>query len=513
MIVVETRLDGSFLPIARDREMLRLGDLVAMNGELGIEARDRAFEVLRRFKTISETQQADQIVAVGTSAMREASDGPEFVETVQRKLGITIQIIDGIREATTIFAAIKASIVLDPAPALALDLGGGSLEIMLGDTTGLDYAASAKLGVGRLTTKFLLSDPPTKSEIAEAKSYIAQELDSILVELVEYKPRLLIGSSGTFIAIATIAATLRDGKAPEHVNHLTVSYEDIVAASKRVFEENRSSRTKIPGADARRAELLPAGFLVLLYVMEHMDFNELTVSGWALREGLILRAIEEHDPSDLSDDPRGIRRNSVLSLCHRCNWNAQHGFQVAELATSLFDATQLLHKMTDKERDLLELGALMHDIGEHISRTNHDRHSAYLIEHGDLRGFTSEEIKTLALLARFHLRGSVKALKKDPLISQAQHESLKKMIGILRIADALDASHGDEISALSTSLGPDKHLVLSLVAKDEAELELWALRRKQDFFEQVFQVTVEPQFQGSRRNKVASSFAGGSGLG
>jgi len=512
MILVETRPDGSFVPIAKEREMLRLGDLVAKSGELGSEARERAFEVIRRFKTIADTQQADQIVAVGTSALREARDGPDFVANVRRKLGLTIHIIDGIQEAATIFNAIRASVVLDPAPALALDLGGGSLELMLGDAAGLAFAASVKLGVGRLTSMFFDSDPPSESELSKARRYIERELDPVLSELAEFGPKLLIGSSGTFIAIASISATMRDGSEPDHLNHLTVSYDDVITASKRVLTETKMNRAKIQGADARRSELLPAGFLVLIHVMERLQMHEITISGWALREGLILRTIAEHDPSDFGDDPRSIRRSSVLSLCHRCNWNREHSVQVAELATQIFDATGYLHELSSHERELLEFGALMHDIGEHISRTNHDRHSAYLIGHGDLRGFTPKEIRMLTLLARYHLRGNEKSVSKDTVLSSIDLDILLRLIGILRIADAFDASHSGEVLKVKMGEATGHKMIFSLTVKNEAELELWSMLRKQQLFERVFDVECETRLERSRMSKLTSLLAGDLGL-
>ena len=512
MILVETRPDGSFVPIAKEREMLRLGDLVARSGELGAAARDQAFEVIRRFKTIADTHQTDEIVAVGTSALREARDGPAFVDNVRRRLGLTIHIIDGIQEAATIFSAIRASVVLDPAPALALDLGGGSLELMLGDTTGLAFAASVKLGVGRLTSLFFQSDPPTDAELARARQHIEQELDPVLRELSEFGPKLLIGSSGTFIAIAAISATMRDGAEPDHLNHLTVSYEDVVDASKRVLTETRANRAKIRGSDARRAELLPAGFLVLIHIMERLGMHEITISGWALREGLILRTISEHDPTEFGDDPRSIRRSSVLSLCHRCNWNREHSMQVAQLALQIFDETFDLHNMSSRERELLEFGALMHDVGEHISRTNHDRHSAYLISNGDLRGFTPKEIRVLALLARYHLRGSDKTVTKDPLLSADDREKLLQLIGILRIADALDASRSHEVMKVEIRQLHRDQMLFTLTVRNDAELELWAMQRKKQLFERIFGVDCETELVSSRSSKLTALIADDVGL-
>lgn len=512
MIVVETRPDGGFVPIAKEREMLRLGDLVARRGELGHDARDRALEVLRRFKSVADAHDTAQVVAVGTSALREAKDGPMLVASVRRRLGVSIHIIDGIEEARTIFTAIRASVVLDPAPALAIDLGGGSLELMLGDATGLQHAASAKLGVGRLTTMFLSDDPPSDDGIERARAHVRKELAPILDGIASFAPRLLVGSSGTFIAIARIAATLRDGTTPEHLNHLAVSDRDIRCAAARVVGVKASARLKVPGVDARRADLLPAGFLVLEHVMERLGFHSFTVSGWALREGLVLRTIAAHDRTELSDDPRSIRRSSVLSLCHRSNWNREHAVAVADLAMRLFDECTELHGLGERERELLEFGALMHDIGEHISKTNHDRHSAYLVANGNLRGFTPGEVRLLSLLVRHHLRGSEKAIKADAGLGGRDKDVLVRLVAILRVADALDASHRREIRELHAHVGHDS-VDLALRARDDAELELWSFRRKRALFERVFGVACRASVERRDAPALTELESGASGLG
>ncbi|MGH3026250.1 MAG: HD domain-containing protein, partial [Gaiellaceae bacterium] len=375
-------------PVLRRRSFLHLGAEVARSGRVPPDRVASAVRTVRRLRTAADEAGVDLVVALATAALRDAANGTGLLVRLERVLGHPVTLLSGDEEARLCFLGQRAGVWVGREPVLALDLGGGSLEVMLGDIAGLKYAASAKLGVGRLTTMFMKTDPPTKSELEKANEHISDELKSILSELSEFEPKLLVGSSGTFIAIATIASSLRDGRMPEHINHLTVSFEDIVTASRLVLSKRRSDRAKLPGADARRSELLPAGFLVLMHIMEKLAVSEITISGWALREGLILKAMAEHDPTEFGDDPRSIRRSSALSLCRRCNWNREHGFRVADLATILFDATSSLHRLDDRDRELLEFSALMHDVGEHISRTNHDRHGAYLIENADLRGFT-----------------------------------------------------------------------------------------------------------------------------
>ncbi len=119
----------------------------------------------------------------------------------------------------------------------------------------------------------------------------------------------------------------------------------------------------------------------------------------------MLDAIGHHDPADWSDDPRAIRRASVQSLARRCSWPEAHSRQVARLALELFDQTAELHGLDADDRELLEYAALLHDIGEHVAHDGHDRHAAYLVQHGGLRGFAPEEVALLAALARWHRRG------------------------------------------------------------------------------------------------------------
>ena len=150
----------------RAKEMLRLGDLVARDRRASASRgrRGAAIEVIRRFKAIADVQRVDEIVALGTAAIREALDGGVFVDQVRTETGVEIEVVDGIREAQLIFTAIRSSVLIDPGPALAADLGGGSLELMVGDRTGLSFAASVQLGVGRLTAELVASDPPSEKD-------------------------------------------------------------------------------------------------------------------------------------------------------------------------------------------------------------------------------------------------------------------------------------------------------------------------------------------------------------
>ncbi len=514
LLVVEARLDGTFLPLAREREMLRLGDLVARTGEIGELAAKAAIEAVRRFKALADAQRVDELVALGTAALREARDGGALVDSIRAETGVEVTVVDGLREAQLIFKAIRSSVVIDPAPALAADLGGGSLELMVGDRSGLAFAASLRLGVGRLTAELVESDPATKADRERLQARVSSQLAPVLEEIAELRPAMLVGSSGTFVCLAKMASALAGRELPDAVNQLSVSVDELAALRREIFRLDAGARARLPGCDARRAELLPAGIVVLGQLMALSGLDRLVVSDWALREGIVLETIGAHDHAEFEEDPRAMRRVSVLSLCRRSSWRQRHARQVAALATELFDASVDLHGLGAEERELLELAALLHDIGEHVSRSGHDRHSAYLIENGGLRGFSPDEVRMLSTLARFHVRGTPKpSFAPFAALSSADQRRVVALVAILRLADALDAAHASVVDHLKATAAPPGVLRLAVAARGGAELEQWMVRRKQELFEKTLKVTLELSIETIARDAYDLAEIESSGLG
>jgi exopolyphosphatase/guanosine-5'-triphosphate,3'-diphosphate pyrophosphatase len=219
--------------------------------------------------------------------------------------------------------------------------------------------------------------------------------------------------------------------------------------------------------------------------------DELVGCEWALREGIVLDAITRHSQAEWLGDPRAMRRDSVLSLCRRCNWNEAHATKVARLALDVFDGLAALHRLGDVDRELLELGGWLHDVGEHVSKEGHEYHTAYLIEHGRLRGFDPSEVAILACLGRFHKRGTPKAsFDAFALLSPADRERVNRLVAILQVADGLDRSHGGPVRDVEVYAHPGLVEVV-VEADDEIDLELWGLRRKRELFEKVFDCRLE----------------------
>lgn len=486
LLIADAHPDGTFEPVATDKEMLRLGSEVAATGMIGEERAEVAVEVVRRFRAMAESQNADEIVACATAAFREATDSLAVVDRIESETGVKVRVISGREEARLIFDAVRASVVIDPGPALALDLGGGSLEVMVGDGRGLDWAVSLKLGVARLTAELVRGDPLTGGDCRRITNAVTKAFVRLMPEISRRRPRLAIGSSGTLETLIRLAASRRDGSAPAGVNQLSVRARELEALSDQLLSMTAAERAELPGVDARRADLLPAGSVLLTTVLDLAGIDEMIGSEWALREGIVLDAIGHHSRAEWDPDPRAIRRESVMSLCRRYGWNEAHSAKVARLATELFDGMARLHDLTPADRDLLEFGALMHDVGEYVSKDAHERHSAYLIENGRLRGFAPEEIDVLSCLARFHKRGTPKAsFESFARLKGSNQKRVTQLVALLQVADGLDRSHGGPVR--DVSVYANREVVEVVVeADDDIDLELWGLRRKRDLFERVF---------------------------
>jgi exopolyphosphatase/guanosine-5'-triphosphate,3'-diphosphate pyrophosphatase len=501
LLVADVHLDGTFTAVAREKEMLRLGDAVARHGSIPAPTADRAIAAIRRLRQLAGALGASEVIAKATSAIRTAANGPELIDRIEAETGVEVEVINGSEEARLVFAAVRASVVLEPAPALCIDVGGGSVEIMIGDASGLRWATSVPLGVGRLTAECVRDDPPSHGDRVRLDARVRAGLQPLVAEVQSREPKLAVGTSGTLNDLVRMAVALRSGHTtlPASTNALRAERADIDALHARIMETKTSERRRLPGLEEqRRAELLPAGSTLLVTALELFGLDGLIVSDWALREGIVLDAVRSHDPSDWSDDPRALRRASVASLARRCNSDVAHTRHVAQLALRLFDQTAELHGLGDRDREMLEFAALLHDVGQHVSRKGHHRHAAYLVENGELRGFEPAEVAFLAALVRHHRRGDPKPSEsRFAALAPEDRIRLRMLAAVLRVADGLDRGRRGGVEDLDAFVGKEL-VVLRLTATDDAELELWGARRRRELFEKVFTRELELVVGGSR---------------
>jgi exopolyphosphatase/guanosine-5'-triphosphate,3'-diphosphate pyrophosphatase len=484
LLVADVQPDGHFEPLVTEKAMIRLGDVVSRHGRITEPAADVVVATVRRFRQLAEAAGAAELHACATSAMRSAANGDAIVDRIEAETGVAVEVISGRREAELIFGAIRAAVMLEPAPALCFDLGGGSVEIMVGDASGLSWATSEQLGVGRLTAQLVHSDPLSKDDRRALRRHLEQVLEPVAAHVASLEPKLVVGSSGTLEDLAHMVAARRAADVPISLNQLSFTRDEFLPLHKEILAAPAAERLRFVGLEARRVDLIPAGSMFLATAMDLFDFDAMTISEWALREGIVLDVIGRHDPVDWTDDPRAIRRASVQGLARRCRWPEDHSRRVARLALELFDQTRELHGLSDDDRELLEFGAFLHDIGEHVASQGHHKHGTYLIRHGQLRGFTPEEVQLLAGLVRWHRRGDPRPTDELPLVDE---DRLRPLTALLRLADGLDRGRAGAVEHVRVRVGPSLVAVkVECNGNGDCELELWGARRKRELFEKLF---------------------------
>jgi exopolyphosphatase/guanosine-5'-triphosphate,3'-diphosphate pyrophosphatase len=491
MVIVDVSASGAFRVVDREKQMVRLGAGALGRGRLDSAAMRRSLGVLTEYRRLCRTHAVEKIIAVATSAVREARNGEDFLELAGRRTGIWPKAVSGTEEARLIYLAAIHSIHLEGRRALVIDIGGGSLELALGAGRQLEWAASEKLGALRTTEQFVKSDPLSEKDEARLVAQVERGLAPHAETIGAAGFDRAIGTSGTILALGALAREAGDGEAGPTLHHTAVSAEALRALRKRLVASSLKERLRLRGLDESRADIIVAGAVVLDTVLARLGVRELTLCEWALREGILLDYIESH-PRSLAHAEAypDVRRRSVVALAERCLYDEAHARHVAGLALALFDATQPRHGLSGAERDLLEYAALLHDVGHHISYPGHHKHSYYLIKNGDLRGFAPEEVEVIANVARFHRRGLPRKGKAPfAALAKPDRRAVRLLAGFLRVADALDRGHRQTLRAVKVGVRGET-LRIQCHAQGNCELELWGAPRRAELLERALGVRV-----------------------
>jgi exopolyphosphatase/guanosine-5'-triphosphate,3'-diphosphate pyrophosphatase len=493
MIIVELLPDMSFLVIDRAKEMIRIGDGSITTKLLTEEAMRQGLETLTRFRKLAEQRgvETHHIIAFATSAIREAKNGGAYMETVSQKIGIRTSIISGDEEARLIYLAIRQAINIGTRKALMIDAGGGSVELMIGDSERLYLEESKKLGVARMYERFIKHDPPTEKERAELEAFFIEQITPFATRAKSIGYDMAIASSGTAENIAAMIFLQENGQAFESLNGNAFSRKAFQKLYERLLPMKSSERRTMAGLDPKRADLIIPGLILFDVVFRLFNLKEIIISTFALREGMVIDYLSKHiEEFRLINAIPDVRRRSVIELARRCYWDEVRSTHIAYLALQLFDELQVLHGLSAHERELLEYAALLHNIGYFISPSGHHKHSQYIILNGDLRGFSNDEIQVMAHIARYHRKSPPKPEHTTfQALSSKQKQVVRYGAAILRIANALDRTHRQNVRSVKAKISAKK-IELRLTIMSDAEIEIWAVHRVKEMFEDVFERTL-----------------------
>ena len=408
----------------------------------------RGLDALRSLKRIGDRHQPDAMIAVATSAVREAQNGGEFARAVRDELGIDMRVIRGQEEAHLIYLGARNALDLAGRRVALFDVGGGSTELILADARECYFTISLKLGVLRLRDDWQTADPPSAREVAALGDRVRSALEPVIARVRAMGFDFVALTSGTAFALAAVGARILNGQSGSPPK--TLSFRMLCDLEKRLLSLTLAERSKLPGLDPRRADTIVPGAILMRAVLELSGVDQATLCEPALREGIIADYVAKNRPGiQLVEEFPDQRRRSVMELARRCHYPETHSHHVARLALSIFHQTRELHGLTNSDSLLLEYATVLHDIGFHISGSRHHRHAHYLISTSDMRGFSQEEIQVVALVARYHRKTAPK--KSHPEFGDLSKEAQKKVLklsAILRIADSLDRTHANLVRAV-----------------------------------------------------------------
>jgi exopolyphosphatase / guanosine-5'-triphosphate,3'-diphosphate pyrophosphatase len=480
LLVVRINPNLSYVTVSKEKEVVRLGENEFKDNLLKPDAMDRVILACKKFVELAKSYNVSEIIAVGTSAIREAHNRESFLHRILSETGLNVHIISGLEEARLVYCGISSEVDLGEENAVFIDLGGGSTEIAIGNQNDILYLESLKLGAIRLTSEFMGEGWTGRIRYKLYKQMRDEACGSIIRVSSKVKAigvKRAFGCSGTIINLADVGSRLF--KKTDNKPSSILTRKNLKKTAQILCALTLEERKKIPGINPERADILAAGAAIIEAMMEEFGLEEIHVSHKELRDGMLVDYLSTFEGfREFQKTP--IRKRSVLGLSRSCNYDEKHSETVAMLATQLFDSAKAvgLHNLGKEERELLKYAAIMHDVGDFLSFNDHHLHAHYVISNAGMLGFDQKEIAIMANIAKYHRK---KYPTKKSLKSTHLDEHSKGVIVILavfvRLAEKLDRSHSGIIKkAEFLSIEKDRAL-LALFSDSDCTMEAWSVEK------------------------------------
>lgn len=474
LLVAKVTDASRFEVLAREKEVVRLGSGSGDMKRLTADAIDRGVAALARFRQIAEISGAE-VRAVATSAVREAENRDDFIDRARDEAGVEVDVVSGVEEARLIHLGVLQALPVYDRRVVLVDIGGGSTEFVVGERGTVLEARSLKLGAIRLTDRFFAAEPVRRRDVEECRRFVRNALNAVARDVHRLGYDVAAGSSGTILNVAEMVQAGRGGAPLRSVSGATFTRAEldaVVAALARA--RTAKDRLKVPGLDPRRADIILAGAVLLEQIFAELGIEEMVVSDSALREGILLDAIQR-SRQDALHQLRDLREQSVRHLASIYPDEQEHAEHTAELALQLYEGVADVHRLPDVCEEWLQAAALLANVGLFISHARHHLHTYYIIRNAEqLTGFTDSEVEIIAQVARYHRKSAPKPSHPDfaRLDLEDQHV-VRVLAGILRIAVALDRTHAGVVRSVACERRGRRLSVHLKTAGDDAGLEVY----------------------------------------
>ena len=495
MIIVEESRGKGIVEIDRVKNMICIGRGSISTKMLDEGAMQSGIAALKNFLVLAAHHGVapENVIAFATSAIREAKNRVDFLKRVRDETGLKVRVISGREEAEFIYYGVRNAVKIGKAFDLLFDIGGGSVEFIIANNKGVQLLESRKIGVARMYERFVFSDPIVRHDIKMLEQFFSAEMVSAVAEASKLKVARAIASSGTAQNIARMIFAMNGSPNKASLNNSLFTRKEFQALYTALIPLGSLERRKFTGLDANRVDLIVPGLILIDMIFRLFNLNEIVVSDYALREGMVLHYLKDQFNAVGEQEHEfelDIRKESVYELGCRCDWNRKHSEHVATLSLQLFDSLASLHHLEAPYRELLECASLLHNIGSFISISSHHKHSQYIILNGELRGFSPTEIEIIAHVARYH-RKSPPSEKHTAysILKPTQKRAVDVLSGILRLANGLERGHRQNIQHAAVTV-KGSVITLHIKPRFEPDIEIWSAELLKSWLETVLQKTI-----------------------
>ena len=456
------------------REPVRISE--GMNGQLRPEPMRRALRTVEVFDAFCRATGVESVDAVATSAIREASNREELLEQIAARTSIPVRVLSTQEEARYGYLAVANSTTL--VDGFGLDIGGGSVQAMRIEDRQLVADASWALGSVRISERFLPGDEAGPKALKALRKHVAAE--AARADWIGEGGRL-VGIGGTIRNLAAAAERHAGVDHPDAQGYL-LTRPALDELTDELASMPVSKRGRVPGIKPDRGDVILGGAAVLGAFMDAGGFDELEVTESGLREGVFYEHyLAGSDPPLLPN----VRRASVENLANRYQYDLRHPGHVAKLSLELFDGLVRagLYEPDDSDRELLWAACMLHDIGVVVDYDDHHKHSRYLILNAGLPGFTPREAELVALIARYHRKGTPSVDEMGKLARKDDDLRLSVLSGTVRLAEQLERSRDGSVRSVHVRSDNGRVTVEPEATGEASAVALWSARRNADLLE------------------------------
>ncbi|HET7903664.1 MAG TPA: Ppx/GppA phosphatase family protein [Candidatus Eisenbacteria bacterium] len=484
MLLAELQPDGSVRVLEELERPLALGRESFRTGTLSAASIQKAVNILRQYREKMDAYGVTHVRAVATHAVRAALNRDTFVDRVFLATGIEVEVIEGSQETLLTFAAVQKALAAHPeyreGDALLFELGGGSTEWALLREGEVVASVTHDLGTVRMREAMRLAENERRAKTRLMQHHV-REMMQVVKRALPYQKlsRLLaVGSEARYAARILGGAGAADEMPVLAAKDLKRLADQIVTLPPDQIARDYS----LP---PNEAESLPPALLSYVEVARLCALDTIVVPRQSMRDGLVLhmvRSIRDHSTVLFPEQTLA----AAVNLARKYQSDEKHGLHVAALARSLFQATRGEHRMGEREQLLLEVAAIVHDIGTFVASRGHHRHAYYLLVNSEVFGLSGADLEIVANLARYHRRGGPQS--DHPAYASLPRQdrlTVNRLAAILRVADALDKSHTQRVQSPVFSI-QDGELRIDAGPGEDLALERVALEAKGGLFEEVF---------------------------